>query len=57
MISKEKAASRDGRDAEKTAAIEERGVHGTSFSERCDSGGGRHLHRKHCKPILEISEF
>ncbi len=52
MISKEKAASRNGRDTEKGAAIKERGVHGTSFGERCDSGGGRHLRQKHCKPIL-----
>src|SRR5712691_10006182 len=31
MISKEKAASHNGRDAEKGATIEERSVHGTSF--------------------------
>src|SRR6266700_7930683 len=39
MISKEKAASHNGRGAEKSAATKKRGVHGTSFGERCDSGG------------------
>ena len=54
---KEDASSRDGGDAEKTAAIKKRSLHGASRNERCDAGGGGHLHHKHCKPIAEISEF
>src|SRR5260370_34473533 len=38
MKSNEDASSGNGGDAEKTAAIEERGVHGASFGEECDSG-------------------
>src|SRR6266568_2781549 len=49
---KEDASAGDSGDAKKSAAIKECGVHGASFGERCDSGGGRHLCRKHCKPIL-----
>ena len=53
----EHASAGDSGDAKKTAAIEKRGLHGASCNEWCDSGEGRHLHRKHCKPILGISEF
>jgi hypothetical protein len=43
MIGEEKAASGNGGDTKKSATIEERGVHGTSWSSRCISGK-EHLH-------------
>jgi hypothetical protein len=43
MIGEEKTASGNGRDAKEGSTIEERGVHGTSWSGRCVSGEG-HLH-------------